>query len=210
MDFALERETSWISLSPLEVEDQPLLSRLAERLRGGDAAVIERVLRELIPMLERLARRLLGPRPDVEDVTQEMLTEIASALHRFEGRSSISTLAHRIAVRTASRFYRRAPRRSLTAEADLDAIPLVGASPEESLASRRAAQRLYQHLDSLSEIRRTAFVLCCIEEMTPTEAAEIVGISAVVMRSRVFEARNELADLLARDRLRERREGGDR
>jgi RNA polymerase sigma-70 factor (ECF subfamily) len=208
MDIALTQLPSWTRLSPLTVADRPALEALTRKLREGDSAIVERVLRELLPAMQHLARRLLGPRPDVEDVTQEILTEIASSLHRFEGRCSIHTLAHRIAIRTTARSYRRRPKGMETHEMDTHAAE--GATPEETLASRQAAARLYAHLEALTEVRRTAFVLCCIEEMTPAEAAEIVGCTAVSMRSRLFEARTELAERLGRDAARHEREGGRR
>lgn len=191
---------SWTRLSPLSDDERPMLLVLVGRLRDGNASVIERVLRELFPLVERWVRRLCGPRSDVDDIAQEALTEIASALHRFEGRSSIQTLAHRITTRTAARFFRRPVRHEAQ---DLDVLPASDPGPESDAATRQHAARLYALLENLSEVRRTAFVLCCVEELPPAEAAEIVGCSAVTMRSRLFEARAELSALLAKESARE-------
>jgi RNA polymerase sigma factor (sigma-70 family) len=187
---------SWIRLSPLSETERPALTHLVGRLRDGDADVMERVLRELVPVVQRWARRLLGPRHDADDAAQEALTEIATALHRFEGRSSIRTLAHRITLRTVGRFYRRPAARD---DHDLDLLEADVPGPESEVAARRQALRLHRHLAVLTEVRRTAFVLCCLEGMTPAEAADVAQCSAVTMRSRLFEARAELTELLARE-----------
>lgn len=189
----------WTRLSPLTEGDQAALTVLTERLRAGDAPVVERVLLELVPSVEGWVRRLLGPHTDLEDVQQEALTEIARALHRFEGRSSIHTLAHRITTRTAARFYgRRPPGEAL----DVEHLPTPDEGPERTTDTRQQAELLYRHLEAMSEVRRTAFVLCCLEELSPTEAAAVVGCSAVTMRSRLFEARAELVERMSRDEQR--------
>ncbi len=197
--IALSQLPDWSRLSPLVPAEQAALGLLVSRLRRGDQSVLERVIEELVPDVERWVRRLIGPRADVADVVQESLTEIATSLHTFEGRSSIRTLAHRITTRTASRSYRR---RRPDLDADLDTVADDAANPEESAGARQELARLYRHLDELSEVRRTAFVLCCIEGLDPTEAAEVAQCSANTMRSRLFEARAELVAGLRKDEAR--------
>jgi RNA polymerase sigma-70 factor (ECF subfamily) len=196
---------SWTRLSPLVERDREALGALVSRLRSGDASVLERVVEELVEPVERWVRRRLGPRSDVDDVVQEALTEIATALHRFEGRSSIQTLAHRITSRTASRFYRRT--RS-DHDHEIDGIADGAAGPEEDAASRQQVARLYRHIEALSEVRREAFVLCCLDGMEPAEAAEVAQCSAVTMRSRLFEARAELQARFTQEDARAARRSG--
>lgn len=204
----LREAPAWILLSPLVADEREALGALVSRLRSGDASVMERVLTELAPSIERWVRRLMGARSDVPDVVQEALTEVATALHRFEGRSSIKTLAHRITTRTAARFYRRATRERFTEDGDLDAAAHHEPGPEDEVRARQEVARLYRHLEALSEVRRTAFVLCCIEGMEPAEAAEVAQCSAVTMRSRLFEARAELVQRLSAEDARMARRSG--
>lgn len=196
---------TWTRLSPLVARDRPALDALVSSLRSGDASVLEQVVEELVEPVSRWVRRLIGPRSDVDDVVQEALTEIAAALHRFEGRSSIQTLAHRITTRTASRFYRR-PRADHDHE--IDGVADGGVGPEDEASNRQQLARLYRHIEALSEVRRTAFVLCCLEGMEPAEAAEVAQCSAVTMRGRLFEARAELTARLSREDTRVARRSG--
>lgn len=206
----LREAPAWILLSPLVADEQEALGALVVRLRGGDAAVMERVLTELAPSIERWVRRLMGTRSDVPDVVQEALTEVATALHRFEGRSSIKTLAHRITTRTAARFYRKrsARKEQLAEDGELEGAANDEPGPEDEVRARQEVARLYRHLEALSEVRRTAFVLCCIEGMEPAEAAEVAQCSAVTMRSRLFEARAELVQRLSAEDARVARRSG--
>ncbi len=192
--MAISLATSLVNLSPKtdSLPERRLLDELVTRLRSRDDAVIDRVLRELVPEVRRWMFLQLGPRADVDDATQDALSEIASALHRFEGRSSVATLARRIALRTSYRYYRQ--RRTEPVDVDPE-----GSDPERQVAARRALVRLHEALRELPERRRSAFLLCAVEQLTPQEAAEVLGVSANAMRSLLCRARRDVEALLADD-----------
>jgi RNA polymerase sigma-70 factor (ECF subfamily) len=191
---------SLVALSPSDRDARPHLELLVRRLRERDARLIERVLRELLPLVRRWAFRLLGPHPELDDAVQDALSEIAGALHRFEGRSSVATLAHKIVLRRSYRFFRR--RSGWSADSiDLDELEDDEPDPEKRALAREIATRVYACLESLPPLRRAAFVLCAIEGMGPTEAAEIAGCSPVAMRSRLHHARAELEARMREDEL---------
>jgi RNA polymerase sigma factor (sigma-70 family) len=169
-------------------------ARLAA-LRAGDPDTVAEVLGELLPQMRALLHRLLGPGADVDDALQDALTELALALRRFEGRSSLATFAHRIAVRTAYRYFGR--RRTTPLEAVPP--PCDEIDPESRAMARQALRRLYEVLATLPDYRRVAFVLCAVEGMAPSEAAQLEGVSATAMRSRLTHARADVARLLGDD-----------
>ncbi|MEM9068177.1 MAG: RNA polymerase sigma factor [Myxococcota bacterium] len=167
-----------------------------EALQAGDPRALEDALRQLLPRVRRWLMRLLGPRPDLDDATQDALVALAKALPRFEGRSKATTFAHRITVRTAYRYFRRRQREEALT---LVPPPPDAIDPESRAMDREALRRLYRCLERLPKKRRVAFVLCCIEGMSPAEAAEVEGISGVAMRSRLSHARAEIARRLDHD-----------
>lgn len=193
----MERSRALIELSPLAPDAAEVLASIVARLRAADDALHTRVIRELLPCVRRWAFHLLGPRADLDDAVQESLAEIASALHRFEGRSSLRTLAHRITTRTAYRFYGR------KSDVAIDSFELEppddAETPEERLAARQLCERLHRHLEALVPARRTAIVLCLVEGLSPTEAAAVEGCTPLAMRSRLHHARAELEARVARD-----------
>ena len=92
-------------------------------------------------------------------------------------------------VRAAVR--RRAAMQRLERELDRDA----GVAPEE--VERRALSRqLMLALDRLPLPQRIAFVLCEVEELSASEAAELTGVPVATMRTRLFHARRRLRELL--------------
>jgi RNA polymerase sigma-70 factor, ECF subfamily len=119
---------------------------------------------------------------------------LAELLPRFEGRSSLGTLAHRITVRVAYRVFEKRRRAGPTLE--LVASEGDESDPESQAADRETLRRLYRCLDRLPEKRRVAFVLCAIEGLTPGEAAALEGVSSLAMRSRLMHAREEVSRMM--------------
>lgn len=159
----------------------------------------ERLL-AVIPSVRALLHRLCWSNADLDDLTQEVLIEVAKALPRFEGRARLTTYAHTIAVRTAYRWL--ASRRKRAArEVVLELVPEpAGAMDPESQAMARAAlRRLYRCLEELEPELRMAFLLCDVEGLAPTEAAELERIRPGTMRARLFRARRRVHGKLEGD-----------
>lgn len=154
----------------------------------------ERALLALLPMLRNFLFRLLGPRADLEDACQDALIALSSALPRLQDTTQTPSFVKTICVRVAYRYYgRRARLEPLEAECHAGEGPLA----DEALARRRTLIRLHRCLEKLPSKRRTAFVLCAIEGLSPQEAAALEGVSPGSMRARYMHAREELQRLLA-------------
>ena len=192
--MTLATAPSLLRLSPTASSDeQALLREVVSRLRARDDAMLDRVLRELFPEVRRWMYKQLGAHRDIEDAVQDALSEIAGALHRFEGRSSLATLARRITVRTSYRYFRKPQM------VQLRAVEPVGGDVEAQVAARKALARLHEALQSLPDRRRAAFVLCAVEGLSPTEAASVLGVSPNAMRSLLCRARQQMEEILAED-----------
>jgi RNA polymerase sigma-70 factor (ECF subfamily) len=162
----------------------------------ADPDALEDTLRALLPHVRRWLVRLLGRTPDLDDATQEALTEIARFLPRFEGRCKLETVAHKITLRVAYRYF-GAPK-----EVGLESVPEPidpAAGPHARAVAREALARLQRCLRKLPAKRRAAFVLVVIEGLTPTEAAGVAGTTALAMRCRVLWARREITRMMKDD-----------
>ena len=149
----------------------------------------------LVPRVRAWLRRDFGTELEVDDTAQDALAALTQALPSFRGDSSLSTFAYRITRRVAIDKLRKRRRREAL---ELDSLP-DSYDLERRLTSRRALRRVQRVLDRLPDKRREAFVLCCIEGMAPSDAAERVGVSAETMRSRLRHARSEVMRRLAHD-----------
>ncbi len=158
---------------------------------------IERVLTELAPHVRVWVHRYLGPGADLDDVMQESLIEIALALPRFRGDSSIKTYARTITMRVCSKGIRSRVKHDRHLE--LVTGPVEARDPERLAMQRESLRRLYRCLDRLSQKRRDAFVLCAVERLPHEEAAKVAGTSVETLRARLKRARSELGRLLRGD-----------
>jgi RNA polymerase sigma-70 factor (ECF subfamily) len=160
-------------------------------LRAGHPAVIEEVLIELSPRIRSWCYRRVGPAAALDDVVQEVLLELALALPRFEGHSSLVTYAYRICARVVARQIKRSQRQPLRADAHPEPSS-PQADPERNSIDRQALGALLSCLSRLPERRREAFLLCELEGETPEQAARMLGTTPNAVRSRVMHARREL------------------
>jgi RNA polymerase sigma factor (sigma-70 family) len=171
------------------------VDRLA-RLRAGDPDAVHDALRELLPHVRRWLHRLLGRSSDLDDATQDVLIELARFLPRFEGRARLQTAAHKITVRVAYRYF------GAKHEVGLEIVPELvdrAAGADARVVAREALARLQRCLRRLPAKRRVAFVLCAIEGLSPAEAADVAGTTALAMRCRLLWARREIARMLGSD-----------
>jgi RNA polymerase sigma-70 factor (ECF subfamily) len=172
----------------------PMHAVPTELIRVDERAELERALLSLLPRVRLWLYRLLGPRGPIDDATQDTLLALASALRRYQGRASLQTFAHRITLRVAYRYYAK---REASEPRDPDGQPSTLPTPEAEIARDQVLEKLHRCLAKLPARRRTAFVLCAIEGLSPHEAAEIEGTSAGSMRARYMHAREELSRMLS-------------
>ena len=81
---------------------------LVVRARGGDQRARERVLRDLLPMAERVGRRFAGPQHPAEDLAQVASIGVLKAIDRFDPThdATFATYAHALMTGEVRRHIR--------------------------------------------------------------------------------------------------------
>lgn len=184
--------------------DEP---ELLERLRRGEDAAFEQLVRRSGPRLLAVARRLLRREEDAQDAVQEAFVAAFRAVHAFEGQSSLGTWLHRIVVNAALmklRSARRRPEQSI--EELLPSFEANGEhardvrdwSAEPAIQLERQEQRRLVRacIDQLPERYRSVLVLRDVEELSTAETAAALGISEGAVKVRAHRARQALRTLL--------------
>jgi RNA polymerase sigma-70 factor (ECF subfamily) len=177
------------------VPDDP--RELIARCQAGDRAAFRELFRRHRQDVLRLVYRMLGPRSDVEDVVQDVFLQVHRSLPDFRGDAKFSTWLHRVTVNVVLMARRAAKSRPVYAEeAADDTTRASGPWPDED-ASRHERMRAFQRcLDKITEKKRTVFVLHELEGMAAAEIATVVEAPVLTVRTRLFYARKELADLM--------------
>ena len=153
----------------------------------------ETSVRDELPVLYRVARRMGCTPEEAEDVVQTALIKAFQAWNRFDGRHLRSWLVRIL------RNERLMSLRGSKPTASLDE-PEAGEVAEEpfwnQLAWKLEADRLLEELDRLPDIYRDTIQLCDVEQMSYEEAAEAMEVPVGTVRSRLFRARALLRERL--------------
>jgi len=181
---------------------------LVARLRAGDDAAYEHVVRAYSGRLLAVTRRILGTEEDARDSVQDAFLNAFKSLDRFEGNAKLSTWLHRIAVNAALMKLRRRKRKpEQSIEAMLPSF-LDDGHHEERFASwdepvdkalERAETReiVRKKIEELPDSYRTVLVLRDIEGLDTEEAAKMLGLSPNAAKIRLHRARQALRTLLS-------------
>lgn len=183
----------------------PLAAVGAAALRG-DRAAQRTLLATLAPSVLRAVRGVLGPQhPDVEDVLQEAMAALHSALPGFRGECQTVHFACRVAVQTAMNARRRASYRTryTPAVAPLDLVDLARDErcPAEERAARVRREVLRRLLDELPAAQSEVLVLHTVLGYSVEESARVVQAPVNTVRSRLRAALASLRARVSADRV---------
>lgn len=161
---------------------------LVERAAAGDDVAFETMVRRHADAVWRLARANLRDDFAAEEVVQDTFLKAHRALAGFRGDASVRTWLLAICQRTCIDVSRR-KRPTVVPLDEARRTRARDSEPELGIA-------ITQGMERLSPDERRAFTLVDILGYSREEAAQIVGVPASTMRSRVANARLRLMDAL--------------
>jgi RNA polymerase sigma-70 factor (ECF subfamily) len=195
-----------LQIASITTIDDPLL---LARLREGDESAFEQLVRATMARLLAAARRLLRNEEEARDAVQTAFIRAFQSLSRFRAESTLSTWLHRIVVNECLMRLRSRKREDPIDEALLPQFRPDGHqvrdtvewsdSAEQAMERSETAARVRASIDQLPEPYRTVLILRDVEEMTPDEVAEQLGLSKNVIKVRLHRARQMLRTLLERE-----------
>lgn len=179
--------------------------RLVERVQHGDKKAFELLFSKYQRKLMRLVSRLVRDQAEAEDVVQEAFIKAYRALPQFRGDSAFYTWLYRIGINTAKNYLVTQGRRAPTStDADVEEAETFDDgehlrdinTPESLLATKQIAQTVNLAMEALPEELRTAISLREIEGLSYDEIADVMGCPIGTVRSRIFRAREAIAEKL--------------
>ncbi len=174
------------------ISDEALIKRITTR---DDVAMRVLFGRHQVRVY-RFLLRLVGDRATAEDLVSEVFLEIWRKAEAFKGRSQVSTWLLAIARYKALSLMRRQVHDQL--DARVAAIIADHADdPETTVQHASRAALLRQCLMQLSSAHREVVDLVYYHERTIEDAAHVLGVPANTVKTRMFHARKQLAQLLA-------------
>jgi RNA polymerase sigma-70 factor (ECF subfamily) len=181
------------------VAGELILEEARTAARDEDEAV-ENLVRDHARLVYRIAYAILRSHHDAEDAVQETFLRVLRYSRRLAAVDNPKTWLARIAWRVSiDRSKRRSRKREIPLEnsdRQFDEIAAADTSADDALDSARIGAALEKLISALPKNLREPLILSTIEEMSPREAAAVLGINEAAVRSRVFRARQILREKL--------------
>lgn len=165
-----------------------------ERVKGGDLALYEIIMRRYNQRLYRVARAILREDGEAEDVLQDAYIRAYQHLADFRGDAPFSTWLTRIAVNEALhrlRVRKRSPRLEENEDngAVMTQIAETSLNPEQHASAAELGHFLEKSILSLPEQYRIVVMLRDVEELSTEETASLLELSEANVRIRLHRGR---------------------
>jgi RNA polymerase sigma-70 factor (ECF subfamily) len=177
---------------PQQSSDQALLDRMA----NGDKLATQALYARHHVRVYRFILRLVGDEALAEDLLSEVFVDVWRHADTFEGNSQVSTWILAIARFKALSALRRRKDYQLD-DAVAIAIPDETDDPEVCVQKKDRSAILRSCLGQLSQDHREVIDLVYYHEKSVDEVAQIVGIPANTVKTRMYYARKRMSELLA-------------
>jgi len=179
---------------------------LVHASKNGDVAAFEQLVKRYDRKLFRIAQHITHNREDSEDAVQEAFLKAFQHLGEFREDSKFSTWLISITLNQALmklRKLRRAAKEVSLEEnyqAGEEALPIEVADwapdPEQLYRASELRGILIKTLSELRPGLRAVFVLRDIEGLSTAQTAEVLNLSQVAVKARLWRGRLQLRELL--------------
>jgi RNA polymerase sigma-70 factor, ECF subfamily len=177
---------------------------LIEDAQCGCSNAFEKIVEKYKTRMFRVADNITHRREDAEEATQSAFVKAYRNLGQFRGDSSFSTWLTRITVNEALMKIRKRPTKEISIdefENSKDGSPVrelqdSGPTPEERYRQKELRNILTTTIGQLPLGYRSVFQLRDVEGLSTEETAQILGLSACSVKTRLRRARYALRPLL--------------
>ncbi|HET7253238.1 MAG TPA: sigma-70 family RNA polymerase sigma factor [Xanthobacteraceae bacterium] len=172
--------------------DEALIKRIADR----DQLAMRTLFARYRVALYRWLLRLVSDTATAEDLLSEVFLDVWRHAAVFEGRSSVSTWLLAIARNKAISARRRRPDVELNDELT-STLADPADDPELVLEKKDREEVLRRSVAQLSQGHAEIIDLVYYHGKSVNEVAEVMGLNAATVKTRMFYARKKLAELAA-------------
>ena len=190
------------SAAPVEYPDRLLLARL----RRGDGAAFEMLVKAHQDRVFDFCVRMLGDREEAFDLTQEIFLSVHQHLDQFRQDARLSTWIFRISRNhclNRLKYLKRRGRGRSDEYGETNELAITESAggpsqPDVHLERAQARSVVHQAIAQLDEEQRTLVVLRDVEGLSYEEIVEITELPEGTVKSRLHRAREKLVGILER------------
>jgi RNA polymerase sigma-70 factor (ECF subfamily) len=168
---------------------------LLEKIAAGDRTAMHTLYARHHVRVYRFVLRMLRDTASAEDLVSQVFLDVWRTASQFEGRSQVSTWLLSIARFKALTALRQRKHEDIDQD-DVMQIADQADTPEACLDRSRTSAILRACVAKLSPAHREIVSLVYYHEKSVEEVAALIGIPASTVKTRMFYARKQLAELL--------------
>jgi RNA polymerase sigma-70 factor (ECF subfamily) len=195
------------STSPATAETADDDMALVHACKRGDAAAFEQLVKRYDGRLFSIAQHVTRNREDAQDAVQEAFLKVFRKLTQLRENSQFSTWLFRITINESlMKLRKQRSAREVSIDEDFqseeDMSPLSvadwGPDPEELYRGSELRNILRRTLQELQPGLRVVFVLRDIEGLSTEQTAEVLELTSVAVKARLWRARLQLRERLSK------------
>ena len=167
---------------------------LVEASLGGDTKAFGMLMDKYEKKLFNTALRILGDEEDAMDATQTAFVKVYQKLDRFDSSYRFFSWIYRILLNESYNVLNHRKR----FEKLESGIIHTSKNPEEAYSDIETGETIQAAIMGLKPDYRVVVVLKHFQGMSYREMSDVVGVAEKTIKSRLFEARRQLREILLR------------
>ncbi len=160
--------------------------------QAGDTRSVETLVRTHQDAVYRLALSILNDPAEADEATQDTFIAAINALSTYRGDATFSTWLYTITLNICRGRLRKRKTRDRLTQILKAIFPFSTSHPEEIAIRRDSDAHLWQAIQALSEKLRLPIILRYYHDLSTAEIAQILDINENTVRTRLFNAREQL------------------
>ena len=185
--------------------DRAIDQKLVEKAQKGDKKAFGILVEKYNKKLTRLLSRMVRDQSEIEDIVQDSFIKAYRAINNFRGDSAFYTWLYRIGINTAKNHLVSLGRRPKAMNnVEIEDIENFDdghemrslETPETSMMTNEIVVTVNQAIEFLPDDLRQAISLREMDGLSYEEIAEVMNCPIGTVRSRIFRAREAIAQEL--------------
>ena len=178
---------------------------MVEKTQKGDKKAFSILVEKYHKKLFRLLSRMVRDQSEIEDIVQDSFIKAYRAINNFRGDSAFYTWLYRIGINTAkNHLVALGKRPKAMDEVEIEDIENFEAgnemrnydTPENTMMNKEIVSAVSETIETLPEELKEAIALREMDGLSYEEIAEIMQCPIGTVRSRIFRAREAIAEKL--------------
>ncbi len=183
-------------------------NNLLHKARNGDVGAFEELTTAYYSKVYSICYRMLNNTEDAFEQAQETFIKAFKYIKDFKGNCAISTWLYRIATNVCLDFIRKNKKKKVVSieQSTFEDLQLKDSlvsdipGPEKVAEANAQKQAIKEAMGKMNEKNRLVIVLRDFMGLSYDEISETMKIPVGTVKSRISRARNELRELLCKDK----------